>query len=462
MGTPQPKAAETQSTTLGAVHNTAPAAASQSAPSHTVRSLARAAAPSTIPTDILRTCIHCGLCTSSCPTYLQLGTETDSPRGRIHLMRAVQQGEIDWTAEVVKHLDLCLECRACETACPSGVHYSKLLEAARDDIAKTYRRALRERLILRVFRDMLFPYPSRLRATFWPVRVMGGLVRKVSGILPRDLRRMLSLLPAELPDEARYRLPEVVPAVGERRYRVALLTGCIGSVLFARTNWATARVLAHNGCEVVIPRNQGCCGALHLHSGASGTTREFARRNLEAFDLASVDAVIVNAAGCGSTVKEYGDVLAADPAWAGQAAAFSAKTRDISEFLAEIGLRPMTHEVPKRVAYHDACHLAHGQGIRIPPREILSQVPGLELCDLRDSELCCGSAGLYNILQPEMAERLLQQKIDAILETGAQLVATGNPGCLMQIAKGLRERHTGIDVVHPVEILAQAYGERLE
>jgi len=416
---------------------------------------------STIPADILRTCIHCGLCTSACPTYLQLGSETDSPRGRIHLMNAVQQGKIGWTEEVVRHLDLCLECRACETACPSGVHYSKLLEAARDDIARAYRRPFRERVILKLFRDMLFPYPGRLRLLFLPVKLFGGLVRKASGILPHDLQRMLALLPETLPGESRYRLPAVVPAVGPRRYRVALLTGCIGSVLFARTNWATARVLAHNGCEVIIPQEQGCCGALHLHSGASETTRKFARRNLEAFDPKSVDAVIVNAAGCGSTVKEYGDVLASDPRWADKAAAFSVKAKDISEFLVEIQRRPMVREVRKRVAYHDACHLAHGQGIRSQPRRLLSEVPGLELCDLRDSEICCGSAGLYNILQPEMAERLLEQKVDAVLESGAELIATGNPGCLMQIAKGLRERRSTARVVHPVEILAEAYGEEL-
>lgn len=416
---------------------------------------------STIPVEDLRKCIHCGLCTSACPTYLQLGSEPDSPRGRIHLMNAVHQGRITWTEDVVKHLDLCLECRACETACPSGVPYAQLLEAARDDIAKNYKRPLRERLILKVFRDNLFPYPNRLRLTFLPVKLMGGLVRKVSGILPADLQRMLALLPEEFPDESRYKLPPVVPAIGERRYRVALMTGCIGSVLFARTNWATARVLAHNGCEVVIPQDQGCCGALHLHTGASDTTRKLARNNLKAFDLESVDAVIVNAAGCGSTVKEYGHVLEDDPTVAGQAKTFSAKTRDVSEFLAEIGLRPMTREVPKKVAYHDACHLAHGQGVRSQPRRILAQVPGLQLVDIRDSEICCGSAGLYNILQPEMAERLLKAKVDAILETGAELLATGNPGCLMQIAKGLRGRGSHVRVVHPVEILAEAYGENL-
>lgn len=419
------------------------------------------ATQSSIPLDDLRTCIHCGLCTSACPTYLKLGSELDSPRGRIYLMSAVQQGRIGWTGEVVKHLDLCLECRACETACPSGVPYGRLLEAARDEITKAYPRPWRERLLLKVFRDTLFPYPARLRLALWPVRIAGGLIRKLSGILPDELGRMLELLPQELPDERRYRLPPVVPAAGERRYRVALLTGCVGSVLFARANWATARVLAHNGCEVVIPQDQGCCGALHLHTGASETAREFARRNLKAFPLDDVDAIIVNAAGCGSTLKEYGDMLAGDPAAGPVAERLSAKTKDISEFLSQIDLKPMTHPVPKTVAYHDACHLAHGQGIRKEPRELLAQVPGLRLVELRDAEICCGSAGIYNILQPEMAERLLDDKVDAILATGAEVVATGNPGCLMQIAKGLAGRGGKVQVVHPIEILAQAYGEAL-
>lgn len=434
-----------------------PAAAQERASAH-----ATAPAHSAIPADLLRSCIHCGLCTSACPTYLELGSETDSPRGRIHLMSAVQQGRIGWTGEVVRHLDLCLDCRACETACPSGVRYSQLLEAARDEIAKVYRRPFRERLIFKLFRDLLFPYPRRLRLAFLPIRLFGGLARRAGRLLPQDLQRMLALLPDPLPEEARYRLPPVVPAAGERRCRVALLTGCIGSVLFARTNWAAARVLARNGCEVVIPAGQGCCGALHLHSGASDAARVLARRNIAACDYNNVDAVIVTAAGCGSAAKEYGHVLAGDPRWAAEAAAFGAKVKDISEFLAAIGLKPMTHEVRRKVAYHDACHLAHGQGIRSEPRRLLSQVPGLELCELKDAEICCGSAGLYNLLQPGMAERLLRRKVDAILESGAEWIATANPGCLLYIAKGLKERGSRIRAAHPVEILAEAYGERLE
>ena len=412
-----------------------------------------------IPMEDLRTCIHCGLCTSACPTYLELGSEADSPRGRIHLMRGVAEGRIDWTADVVKHLDLCLECRACETACPSGVKYGSLLEAARSDIAKTYRRPWRERLILSVLRDGLFPYPRRLRWALAPVRLFGGAIRGASGVLPKDVRRMLGLLPAKIESEKAYALPEVMPAEGERRARVALLTGCVASVLFARTNWATARVLARNGCEVVIPKAQGCCGALHLHSGAPETTREFARRNLDVFDVDSVDAVIINSAGCGSTVREYKDVLEGDPRYAEKAHAFSAKAKDISVFLHELGLRPVPNSLNLKVAYHDACHLSHGQGVREEPRKLLASIPGVKVVDLRNPEICCGSAGLYNILQPEMADRLLQNKVDAVLETGADVLATGNPGCLMQIARGLRERGSGVRVVHPVELVAEAYGE---
>lgn len=411
-----------------------------------------------IPMADLQTCIHCGLCTSACPTYLELGSELDSPRGRIHLMRGVAEGRIDWSKDVVAHLDLCLECRACETACPSGVKYAELLESARADIAKEVKRPLRERLILGLLRDRLFPYPARLKWALAPVRILGPLARKFARLLPPDARRMVELLP-DFPSPRAYQLPDVMPAVGERKYRVALLTGCVASQMFARTNWATARVLAHAGCEVVIPKEQGCCGALHLHSGAPETTREFARKNFDVFDLESVDAVITNAAGCGSTLKEYGHVLAEDAEHAEVARQFSAKSKDISVFLSEIDVAPFKKPLPMRVAYHDACHLAHGQGVRSEPRQLLRKIPDLELVDIRESEVCCGSAGLYNILQPEMAERLLERKMEAIEETQATVVATGNPGCLMQIAKGLKAKGREIEVIHPIELLARAYGE---
>lgn len=415
------------------------------------------AAPA-IPQADLEKCIHCGLCTSHCPTYLELGSELDSPRGRIHLMRGVAEGRIGWTAEVVRHLDLCLECRACETACPSGVPYARLLEAAREEIARVHRRPWRERLILRALRDGLLPYPARMRLALLPLRLTGSFGRRAARLLSRELGRMASLV-GELPGSPRrFALPPLVPAEGKRRYRVALLAGCVGSVLFARANWATAQVLAVNGCEVVIPPGQGCCGALHLHSGAREAAREFARRNLEAFRPADFDAIVTNAAGCGSTLKEYRELFEGEPE-AGAAGAFSEKAVDVSAFLAQAGLVPARRAVPWRVAYHDACHLAHGQGVRSEPRKLLREVPGLDLVELEESEVCCGSAGLYNLLQPEMAERLLERKVGYILRTGAQAIATGNPGCLMQIAKGLRDRGADLPVLHPVEILAVAYGK---
>lgn len=373
-------------------------------------------------------------------------------------MRAVAEGRSEWTDEIIGHLDLCLECRACETACPSGVPYASLLESARTEIARVKRRPFRERVIYGIFRDRLFPFPMRLKIAFAPVKLFGGVIRKLSSVLPGDLRRMISLLPDMSESTKQYALPDVLPAVGQRRYRVALFTGCISSVLFAKTNWATAHVLAQNGCEVIIPKAQGCCGALHLHSGAPETTRQFATHNLGVFDPDDVDAIIINAAGCGSTLKEYGILFDERDETAPLARRFSEKTRDISEFLAEIDLVPMTRTINRTVAYHDACHLAHGQKVRMQPRNVLRQVPGLKVVDIRDSEVCCGSAGLYNILQPDMAEALLKQKIDAIEETGAEILATGNPGCLMQIAKGLKERGKEVKVVHPIEILAEAYG----
>lgn len=448
----------------------APAAVAEGLPAPS-RQGGTAAGGSHLDLEALMTCVHCGLCLSACPTYLQLGAEPDSPRGRIYLMRAVAEGRLEWTSEVVSHLDLCLECRACESACPSGVRYGQLLEMAREDIERHYRRPWRERVITGVLRDRILPYPHRLRRALAPVRVLQRLgvgqaveegrrppvAQRLVDALPDDLKRLIDIMPP-LPDSWREPLPAVVPAEGRRRYRVGFLAGCVGSVVFSETNWATLRVLARNGCEVVIPPQQGCCGALHLHTGAPDATRRFAAVNLEAFPLDDLDAIITNAAGCGSTLKEYGHVLANDERLAERAQAFSAKCRDISEFLAEIELVPPTHPVPRVVTYHDACHLAHGQGIRRQPRWLLEQIPQLKVVPLPDSELCCGSAGLYNILQPDMASRLLEKKINAILSTGADTVATGNPGCIMQIIKGLRERGHHIEVKHPVELLAESYG----
>lgn len=415
---------------------------------------------STINYDDLLTCVHCGLCLPVCPTYLQLGNENDSPRGRIYLMRAVAEGRLQWDDTVVGHLDLCLECRACETACPAGVEYGHLLESARAEIEQVHPRSTRHRWLNGMLRDRILPFPDRLRLALAPVRLLQrlGVADGLARALPGDLGTLLSVLPP-VPSSSGTPLPEVVPAVGTRRYRVALLTGCVGSVLFERANIATVEVLTRNGCEVVIPRDQGCCGALHHHTGAPDTARELGRRNLAAFDPDSVDAIITNSAGCGSTLKEYGRLFAEDEQWAQKARKFGEKVKDIAEFLAAIGPEAPSQPLQRKVTYHDACHLAHGQGVREQPRQLLEMIPGVECVPLRDSDRCCGSAGMYNIMQPEMAGQLLQNKIEAILETGADTVATGNPGCAMHIARGLRERGLPIDIKHPVELLAESYGE---
>lgn len=406
----------------------------------------------------LNKCVHCGLCLTACPTYLQLGNENDSPRGRIYLMRAVSEGRLDWDDAMVGHLDLCLECRACETACPAGVPYGRLLEHTRDQIEAAVQRPWRHRFMNGLLRDRLLPYPSRLQWAFAPVRLLQRLMdpARLSRLLPGDLGRLVGMLPP-LPPAHTARLPSFVPAEGTRRYRVALLAGCVGSVLFGPVNQATVRVLARNGCDVVIPQGQGCCGALHLHTGASDRARELARVNLQAFNPADVDAIITNAAGCGSTLKDYGRLFAGDEQLAERARAFSDRVRDIAEFLAEIDLEPPEGEIRRRATYHDACHLAHGQGIRAEPRRLLSMIPGLELVPLRDSEMCCGSAGMYSLLQPDMSARLLEEKVAAIMETGADVVVTGNPGCAMQIMQGLRQHNAPIEVKHPVELLAESY-----
>ena len=411
--------------------------------------------------DLMR-CVHCGLCLNACPTYLETGSEADSPRGRIVLMHGLHKGTLSpKDPDVVRHLDLCLGCRACETACPSAVPYGSLIEVARNQINEARVRPLPTR----VSRWALLKTMTRPSA----MTVAMGTARRVTGgIVPSVASRIISddsgasAQKIALPEKISPPLPPAfTPAVGSRRFRVGMLSGCVMRVLFGETNTDTVRVLAANGCEVLVNRRQGCCGALHLHNGQIDEGKDLARSLIDAFSpFVGLDAIIVNSAGCGSTLKEYGHLFADDEKYSDKAAAFAAKIKDVSEFLEEAGwvapLKPLGEE-PVVAAYHDACHLAHGQQIREAPRALLSRIPGLTLKPLTESEICCGSAGIYNLTEPEMAKRLQQRKVEHILNTGASIVATGNPGCLAWIQSGLEGREdVSIRVVHPVTLLAEA------
>jgi len=426
--------------------------------------------------ELFLDCVHCGLCTSACPTYVELGDENDSPRGRIYLMRALTDGRIELNDQVRRHLDLCLDCRACETACPSGVQYGQLIEPFRIYLEKTAPRPEQLSFLKRLLLYRFTPYAGRMRLALAPARLlqwtgMDGLLRKIGfyRLLPRTFRDLHAMLP---PLKRHYgRLPEVLPAEGKRRARVALFTGCAADAFFPETNLATARVLQKNGCEVWIPRNQVCCGALHYHSAKEEPARAFGASNCATFFPPppsplggegpgvrgeDVDAVIVNAAGCGAMLKDYGHLLHDSPA-AEVARKFAAKTRDISEFLMELGpIRP-THPLKMRAVYHDACHLCHGQKIRTQPRQLLEMIPDLQLLPLNESEICCGAAGSYNLTEPEMAERLGQRKSANILQQNPDAIFTGNVGCLLQIGRYIRPQHPRIWIAHPVDALWASY-----
>ena len=405
-------------------------------------------------------CVHCGLCLSFCPTYVELGTEMDSPRGRIATMRSLHEGRFGLDAEVVRHLDLCLGCRASETACPSGVHYGELIEGVRPFIEQHYQRPLPERL-KRWAINNIFSKPLGIRLFSFLLKTGAalGLSRLARAQkLPQQVRYWFGLLP-EKGSISSATLLERYPAIGEKRYTVALLSGCVMPALFGATNQATVQVLRHNGCEVLVPKNQGCCGALLLHNGAKTAALDLARHNIAVFSKIELDALIINAAGCGAMMKEYGELLKGDPTYHERAERLVAKMKDVSEFLGSIPLRKPTREIRARVTYHDACHLAHGQGVREQPRALLQAIPGLQLTDLHESDWCCGSAGTYNLTEPAMARRLLDKKMDNIQATEADLVVTGNPGCLMQIRAGLQQRGLPIKAMHTVDLLAEAYEE---
>ncbi len=434
--------------------------------------------------EVANDCVHCGFCLPACPTYQLWAEEMDSPRGRIHLVIQILDGA-GLTPAAAQHFDRCLGCMACMTACPSGVQYDQLIEAARvwtEEARPTLPAAadgtLRERAV-RAAIFALFPYPRRLRAMTRPLRaaqrtgldrrlVRSSLPGRLSPALGAALRlgasgagrlgasgagRLGASGAGRLAPAAAGRLPERVAARGPRRAVVGMLTGCVQSVFFPQVNAATARVLAMEGCDVIIPRGQGCCGALSLHSGREAEAAAFARRTIEAFEQAGVDVVVVNSAGCGSAMKEYERLLSDVPDWSARAAAMSARVRDLSEFLAELGPAAPRHPLPVTAAYQDACHLGHAQRITRQPRELLRAIPGLTLVELPDAGTCCGSAGVYNLLQPEAASELGARKAQAVLDAGAPLLISANPGCTLQIAAALADRGEHVEVAHMAEIL---------
>jgi glycolate oxidase iron-sulfur subunit len=407
-------------------------------------------------------CIHCGICLAACPTYRRLGNESDAPRGRIHLIRAMREGRVSAASgNFQQHMQLCLECRACESACPSGVHFSAMMVEARAEIRKHRRLSLMGRIMHRIIFQGVIPSRRLLHVCFRSLRWyqrsgLRNLVR-ASGILrllPSRLASMEALLP-EIPASPRYPMPAKIQG-GERK-RVFLFEGCVMPELFGPVHEATVRVLRRNGISVRMPRRQTCCGALHLHDGDLDTARQLARKNIAAFEQEGSEAIVVNAAGCGVMLKEYEGLLADDPLFAERALRFSRRVQDISEYLDAAGIDRKMERRDWKVTYDDPCHLLHGQGIKAAPRNLLRAIPGLQLLDLIDADRCCGSAGTYSILQPAMSQAILDEKIANIIRSGADIVASGNPGCLLQIQSGLRAKNLPIRTLHPIEILDQAY-----
>ncbi|MDI3257027.1 MAG: heterodisulfide reductase-related iron-sulfur binding cluster [Kyrpidia sp.] len=413
--------------------------------------------------DKYSVCVHCGLCLEACPTYQELGIENQSPRGRVYLIRAASEGRLPLDEALIDPVFRCLDCRACESVCPSGVRVGTLIEQARGQVFAARPARGFSGWLQRLFLRRIFPSPKRLRTLarlgrFYQRSGLAGLARAtgVLRLLPAHLREMEHALPEIPARSSREVLPARMPARGCRKGQVALVTGCIMDVMFAETNVATARVLARNGFDVVVPEGQVCCGALQVHSGDRQTAKAMARRNIDVFLAQDVDAVIINAAGCGAALKEYGEWLRTDAAYRAKAEQFSRKVKDISEFLAEADVEPPKGRVDMTVTYHDACHLCHAQGIRRQPRELLTSVPGLRLVEMPDSERCCGSAGVYNLTHPEMAGPLLDRKM-ADVPDEAQAIVMGNPGCMMQIRVGVYRVGSTCEVMHTVDILDAAY-----
>ncbi|HTD32671.1 MAG TPA: heterodisulfide reductase-related iron-sulfur binding cluster [Candidatus Elarobacter sp.] len=410
---------------------------------------------------MLSDCVHCGFCLPACPTYVSWGEEMDSPRGRIDLMKGVEDGVIPLDGVVAQHFDKCLGCMACVTACPSGVRYDLLIESTRARVEEAVERPPEERAF-REFVFATFPYPKRLRAMI-PALWLGtklGFARAAAGplgkLLPSRLRQLAAMAPPVTLRDTMTRLPATTPAKGERRARVALVAGCVQRTFFPNVNDATLRVLAAEGIETVVPRGQGCCGALSLHSGRLDEAKTFAQALIARFEGEAVDAILVNAAGCGSSLKEYGEIFAGDPAWAARAAAFAAKVRDVNEYLAALEPRAPRRPIAARVAYHDACHLAHAQRVRSEPRALLRTIPGLELLEIPEGDQCCGSAGTYNLFQPEAAAEIGGRKVDNVLRVAPDMVASANPGCTLQMQSILRGRGIELRAAHPIELLDTA------
>lgn len=411
---------------------------------------------------LIDACVHCGFCLATCPSYRVIGKETDSPRGRIYLMDAINQGEIPLSTVTASHFDTCLGCLACVTTCPSGVQYDKLIAATRPQVERNSPRSLPDKLYRQLIFS-LFPYPQRLRVLLAPLMVYQrlGLQKLVRGTgLLRQISPRLAAMESNLPkislEAFQETLPEVIPAEGKKRYRVGMILGCVQRLFFSGVNAATVRVLTANGCEVVIPKTQGCCAALPEHQGQTAQAQTLAKQMIDSFEGTGVDAIIINAAGCGHTLKEYGHILEDDLEYQEKAAQFASQVKDAQEFLYEVGLTaklsPLTEQTLTLV-YQDACHLLHGQKISWQPRQLLRQIPGVQLREPLDAALCCGSAGIYNLLQPEVAEELGKQKVDNLLNTGAELIASANPGCTLQISKYLQEQGQGISIMHPMELL---------
>ncbi|MBE9059416.1 (Fe-S)-binding protein [cf. Phormidesmis sp. LEGE 11477] len=423
------------------------------------------------PQNLIDACVHCGFCLPTCPSYRVIGKENDSPRGRIYLMDAINKGEAPLSPASVQHFDTCLGCLACTTACPSGVQYDKLISSVRPQIQRNHPRPIKQKAVRQLIFS-LFPYPDRIRLLLTPLALYQKLgiskLLKKTGLLKQispNLAAMESLLPPVTASCFADNLPEEIPATTDKRYRVGMILGCVQRVFFSGVNEATARVLSANGCEIIVPRSQGCCSALPEHQGETAQAQALARQMIDSFEGTGVEYIIINAAGCGHTLKEYGHILADDPAYADKAKAFAAKVRDVQEFLAEVGLSAELHPLqtdPLVTVYQDACHLLHGQKISRQPRQLLQQIPGLALKEPLDAALCCGSAGVYNMLQPEIAEELGQMKATNLVKTGATLIASSNPGCSLQIKQSLENQGQKVMLKHPMELLDLSIrGEKL-